>query len=603
VTGVAGESTGELSPVTGAPTTAKPKKPKKEREGGRLVLVMLLLLGLLLAGGYVAAYAAAGDKVPRGTTVAGIAIGGKTPAAAAEILEAGLADRVSAPVVVAVGGDSREVTPEDLGLSVDYQASVSAAGGGRTWDPQRLWDYYTGGEDLDPVVTIDESRLAGALDALDEEFGRAPRNGAISFETGRAVVTEPQAGAELDRDRAADAILGAWLARSADQGSDEAEEPTSVALELTTLTPDIDSEDVQEAMNSFANPALSGPVTLVFGGSPVELAPRDYAPALRLKPVDGELVPALKKKTITSLVDAGITSEAPVDATVQLVNGKPKVVPAKPGVSYEPDAVTTAFLDLVQQPEGGRSIEVEATVAEPEFTTKDARALKIREQVSTFTTHYPPAEYRDINIGRAAELITGTVLKPGETFSLNDTVGERTEENGFTTGFVIQNGIFKEDLGGGVSQMATTTFNAAFFAGLEDVEHKPHSVYIDRYPVGREATVAWGAVDLKFTNNTPYGILIDAHVIPSAGRSQGTVTVTMYSTKYWDITTSTGERYNFTSPGTQTMSGPDCVPNEGYGGFEIDVKRYIRRVGDPTLLETENLHTTYIPSDTVICKP
>ena len=214
----------------------------------------------------------------------------------------------------------------------------------------------------------------------------------------------------------------------------------------------------------------------------------------------------------------------------------------------------------MQQPDGARSIDVEATVAEPEFTTKDARALKIREEVSTFTTHYPPAAYRDQNIGRAAELITGTVLKPGETFSLNGTVGERTEENGFTTGFVIQNGIFKEDLGGGVSQMATTTFNASFFAGLEDVEHKPHSVYIDRYPEGREATVAWGAVDLRFTNNTPYGVLIDAVVIPSAGRSEGTVTVTMYSTKYWDITTSTGERYNHTSPGTQTMSGPDCVP-------------------------------------------
>jgi vancomycin resistance protein YoaR len=579
--------------------SAQPRKPEKEREGGRLVLVVLALLALLVAGAYVAAYAAAGDKVPRGTTVAGIAIGGKTPSAAAETLEAELADLVSAPVVVAVRGDSREVAPEDLGLAVDYQASVSAAGGGRSWDPQRLWDYFTGGEELEPVVTIDESRLAGALDALDEEFGRSPKNGAISFKTGRAVITEPVVGAELDRDRAADAILGAWLARS----TDRSDEPASVALELTTIAPAIDSADVQEAMSTFANPALSGPVTLVFGGSPVQLSPQDYAPALRLKAVDGELVPGLKKKTITALVDAGITSEAPVDATVALVNGKPKVIPAKPGVSYEPNAVTDAFLGLVQQPEGARSVDVEATVAEPEFTTKDARALKIREQVSTFTTHYPPAEYRDVNIGRAAELITGTVLKPGETFSLNDTVGERTEANGFTTGFVIQNGIFREDLGGGVSQMATTAFNAAFFAGLEDVEHKAHSVYIDRYPVGREATVAWGAVDLQFANNTPYGVLIDATVIPSAGRSQGTVTVTMYSTKYWDISTSTGERYNFTSPETRTMSGPDCVPNNGYGGFDIDVQRYIRRVGDPTLIETENFFTRYIPSDTVICKP
>lgn len=596
MTGVAGDSTGELSPVTGAPTG--PRQPKKEREGGRLVLVVLLLLALLLAGGYAAAYAAAGDKVPRGTTVAGVEIGGLTPAAAVEALQAGLDERVSAPVVVAVEGDSREVAPEDLGLTVDYEASVRAAGGGRSWDPQRLWDYYTGGEDLAPVVTIDQERLAEALDGLDEEFGSTPRDGAISFKTGRAVVTQPQTGAELDRGRAADAILGAWLAQS----EGESEEPASVALELTTIAPEIDSTDVQEAMTTFANPALSGPVTLVFGGSPIQLSPRDYAPALRLKPVDGELVPGLKKKPVIDLVDAAITTEAPVDATVALVHGKPKVIPAKPGVTYEPDVVTDAFLDLVQQPEGARSVEVEATVAEPEFTTKDARALKIKEQVSTFTTYYPPAEYRDINIGRAAELINGTVLKPGETFSLNDTVGERTEENGFTTGFVIQDGLFKEDLGGGVSQMATTLFNAAFFAGLEDVEHKPHSVYIDRYPVGREATVAWGAVDLRFANNTPYGVLIDAHVTPSAGRSQGTVTVTMYSTKYWDITTSTGERYNFTSPGTQTMSGPDCVPNEGYGGFEIDVQRYIRRVGDPTLLETENLHTTYIPSDTVICE-
>ena len=592
MTGLAGESTGELSPVPGAPTPSG--KPKKEREGGRLVVLVVVLLVLLLGGGYVAAYAVAGDKVPRGTTVAGVDIGGKTHSGAVAALEAGLAERVAEPVLVAVGSESRELSPAELGLSVDYPASVSEAGGGRSWDPQRLWDYYTGGEDLDPVVTLDEDKLARVLADLDGAYGTPAEDGAISFATGRAVVTEPQVGQAIDQEGAADRFREAWLA-------DDAQ--ASVGLDLVDVAPDIDADDIQEAMDTFANPALSGPVTLVFGGSPVQLSPRDYAPALRLKPVDGALVPALKKKAIIALVDAGITTEAPVDATVALVNGKPKVVPAKPGVSYEPNDVTDAFLTLVQQPEGARSMDVEATVAEPEFTTKDARALKIKEQVSTFTTYYPPATYRDVNIGRAGELIDGTVLKPGETFSLNDTVGERTEANGFTTGTIISNGVFKEDLGGGVSQMATTTFNASFFAGLEDVEHKPHSVYIDRYPVGREATVAWGAVDLRFTNNTPYGILIDTEVIPSAGRSQGTVTVSMWSTKYWDITTSTGERYNFTSPGTQTLSGPNCIPNQGYGGFDIDVKRYIRKVGDPTLLETENLHTTYIPSDTVICKP
>ncbi len=140
--------------------------------------------------------------------------------------------------------------------------------------------------------------------------------------------------------------------------------------------------------------------------------------------------------------------------------------------------------------------------------------------MSTFTTNFPHADYRNVNLGRAAELISGTVLKPGETFSLNDTVGERTAENGFTKGFIISNGIFKEDFGGGVSQMATTLFNTMFFAGLEDVEHKPHSFYIDRYPVGREATVVWGALDLKFKNDTDHGILIDARLSPSSYSSQ-----------------------------------------------------------------------------------
>ena len=251
----------------------------------------------------------------------------------------------------------------------------------------------------------------------------------------------------------------------------------------------------------------------------MQLRPRDYLQVLSLEPQDGELVPALDNAKLSALVD-GKTSDAgkPVDATIRIVNDKPKVIPAKPGVTYDPADVADVFLDLVVAPEGKREAKVKATVDPADFTTKDARALKIREEVSTFTTYYPYAEYRNTNIGRAAELINGTMLEPGEEFSLNGIVGERTAENGFVPGFIISNGIFKEDYGGGVSQMATTTFNAMFFAGLKDIEHKPHSFYIDRYPVGREATVAWGSVDLRFENDTPYGVLVDAHVTPEHAR-------------------------------------------------------------------------------------
>ena len=230
-----------------------------------------------------------------------------------------------------------------------------------------------------------------------------------------------------------------------------------------------------------------------------------------------------------------------------------------------------------------------------------ARALRVRERVSTFTTYFPYAEYRNVNIGRAAEIVDGTLLKPGETFSLNDTVGERTEANGFTKGFVINDGILVQDLGGGVSQMATTLFNAMFFAGLEDVEHKPHSFYIDRYPIGREATVVWGALDLKFKNDTPYGVLIESWVDPSTPSSSGRMNVRMWSTKYWDITAGVSDRYDITQEKTRYIQGKNCVPHDGYGGFDIDVFRYFRRHGSDELVRKETMHTTYTPSDTVVC--
>ena len=123
--------------------------------------------------------------------------------------------------------------------------------------------------------------------------------------------------------------------------------------------------------------------------------------------------------------------------------------------------------------------------------------------MSTFTTYYPHADYRNTNIGRAGRADRRHRARARARCSRSTTSSASVPAaNGFTEGYVISDGILVSDLGGGVSQMATTTFNAAFFAGLEDVEHKPHSFYIDRYPMGREATVAWGSVDLRFRNDT-----------------------------------------------------------------------------------------------------
>ena len=580
-------SKSDPSPVA---TDATPDS--EEKAGGRVVVGILVGLVLLTGGAYVVAHQVTGGKVPRGTTIAGVAVGGKTADEAERSLEEGLADRVDAPLELVLGDDERKVAPDDAGLSVDYAESVRAAGGGDSWAPERLWTYFTGGHDLDAVVDLDEAKFDAMVSALDEEYGNPPVDGAVSFVDGKIRTVDPESGEALDADVARDAFETAYLG------------PTQVVeLGFTTQEPEIDDADVATALKEFANPAVSEPVTLVFDQTDVVLSPRDYTSALALKPVDGVLEPTLKKKRLVQVLDDALADDgAPEEATVKLVNGAPVVVPDKPGVAFDQAEIDRIFLDLVAAEPGKRSAGVKAEVARSDFRTEDAKALNIKEVVADVDTQFPYAEYRNINIGRAAELVNGTVLKPGETFSMNETVGERTRANGFTEGIMIANGIFKEDLGGGVSQMATTLFNGGFFAGLEDVEHKPHLFYISRYPVGREATVAWGSVDLKFKNNTDHGVLIEARVTPATPSSQGVVRVRMWSTKTWDIQAVTGNRYNYTNPKTRTLSTSDCMPNSGFQGFDIDVKRIFRKPGSSAVVRTENFRTTYTPSDTVICK-
>jgi vancomycin resistance protein YoaR len=568
------------------------KDSGRETLGGKAVLVALATVLLLAGGLYAAAGAFASDRVPRGTTVAGVEVGGKSPEQTRRTLERELADRVEAPITVTVEGESVEVSPQEAGLALDLDGTVEAAGAGDSWAPDRLWDYWTGGDEVEPVLDVDESALEATLERLDSELGTEPVDATATFTASTVRTTPATTGRLLDEEAAREGLLSAYLA----------EEP-AVELELVDVEPTITDAEMEEAVSELANPALSGPVTLVFGDSPVTLRPRDYAPALSLEADGDELELATDLDVVKRLVGDATATGAPVDATWRLVDGKPRVVPAKPGVSYEDGAVTDTFLDLLTRPEGERTGEVEAEVEEPDVTTAEARSWKIRERVSTFTTEYPHADYRNTNIGRAAELVNGTVLAPGETFSMNDIVGERTRENGFTEGFVIADGILREDLGGGVSQLATTLFNAMFFAGLEDVEHKPHSFYIDRYPVGREATVAWGVLDLRFKNDTDHGVLVQSFINPSTPGTTGSVTVNMYSTKTWDITARASERYNYTSPDVRYLQTPDCYAYTGSSGFTIDVFRDFRRPGESEVVRTEKFNTVYTPSDSVRCGP
>ncbi|MFP5326705.1 MAG: VanW family protein, partial [Acidimicrobiia bacterium] len=150
----------------------------------------------------------------------------------------------------------------------------------------------------------------------------------------------------------------------------------------------------------------------------------------------------------------------------------------------------------------------------------------IVEPIATFTTSHPAGQPRVQNIHRIADMLRGTVILPGETFSVNGTVGRRTKANGFVAAPVIEEGRFSEGVGGGISQFATTLFNAAFHGGLDFGEYQSHSIYISRYPYGREATLSYPHPDLQIKNTTPHGVLIWPEY------TERTITVTLYSTRF-----------------------------------------------------------------------
>ncbi|RLV55805.1 hypothetical protein D9V41_10135 [Aeromicrobium phragmitis] len=569
-------------------TTAKAKGTKRRRWPWWTLGGVVAVLG----AAYVAGYLLTGERLPANTTVAQVDVGGMEPAAAVSTLEQSVAERVDAPIVVQHGEQTFELAPADIGLELDVEESIDAAGGERTWDPRDMWALVFGDRDYAPVLDVDDEKLEGAVGTIAETVDVPVVEAFISFPEGRPEPREPVAGELVERDELGEAITDAYL-----MTEDPVDVPTS------TVEPQVDSAGLAEAMRTIAEPAVSGPVILNVGEQSVELPTTAYTPALTVEVVDGSMQAKIDPQTLEQPLTDSTTGigEKAVDASIEIQNNQPVVVPSKPGLGLDPKTMSEQLLPVITKSGAERSITVEATPVEPEFTTEDAEALNIREKISTFTTNYPHADYRNINQARAAELINGTILEPGETFSFNETVGERTVANGFAMGTVINGGVFREEMGGGVSQVVTTTYNAAFFAGLEDVEHHPHAFYINRYPVGREATVYYGHLDLRFKNSLKNGVLIRAYVNRSTPGTQGAMTVEMWGTKEYDIEAGESPRRNFRQPGVRYDDTNRCVPQSPIQGFDIDIYRTFYQNGQKVKSETNTAR--YQAADHVICGP
>ncbi|QDP97849.1 hypothetical protein FOE78_19795 [Microlunatus elymi] len=569
--------------------SAPPARSRAKVVGLGAGAVVVLAFGLYLIG-----YLMTGDKTARNASVAGIPIGGMSRTDAVEQLQQALGPRATEPIAVTIDNRSAEVDPADAGVGVDYQATVDRVGIGRSLDPRRIWAGLTGGHEVDPVIATDNAKLKAAVDGLADDHDRKPKDAKIKINDSdqpKINSTKMITGLSLDRAAAARAIPDGLLA----------EEP--VALPVRTSQPQITDDEVAKLIKDRVQPALSGPVTVTADSSQAEITPAMIAKAIEIDQTHGRPTATLNARTLHQKAKSALATfdtKKATDATIKIKNGKPTVVEGKPGTGISADELATAVDAAMTKTGSERTAAVQTTEVEPEFNTADAHKLGVEEVTGEFTTHYPYAEYRNVNIGRAAELINGTLLKPGETFSLNKVVGERTRANGFTEGSIITGGRFKQELGGGVSQSATTTYNAMFFAGLEDIQHQPHTLYIDRYPAGREATVAWPTLDLKFRNNTDYGVLVQAKLKKAEPGGQGSLTVRMWSTKTYDKIESTEPvKSNFTTGRDLTDDSATCVATAPVQGFDVSYSRLFYRDGNQ--VKKEDFAWTYHPTDRRTC--
>ena len=552
----------------------------------RGLLVGLLGLVGLLALVYVADVATASGRVPRGTEVAGVKIGGKSRVEAVRLIQS----RVKIPAALTVrlpdGTDTLSVNAADVGLRVDAERTVDAARGEALNPFTRLSGAFAKNS-VEPAVVVDDTKLRAAVAAWAKTVEHGKREASIRFDGVAPVAVPPREGRRVDVEATASRVIDAFPAKT--------DNDAVVVVDPVMTT----AEDLQRAMDEIAKPAVSAGVTLTAPGKGVTMTRAQIASVLRIDTdPDGKITPKLDTKKLDQVLTPVLASveTKPKDArfSADEKTGVITIAPSALGTAVDRAALAEALLPALRQ-RAPRFVPLSIVQAEPRITTERARTLGIKEKVGEFTTYHPCCRPRVKNIQIMADIVEGAVVLPGETFSLNGHVGVRDRKRGFVEAPMILNGKFVPSVGGGVSQFATTMFNAVFFGGFEDVEHKPHSYWIRRYPPGREATVSSPHPDLKWRNDSPYGVLI------TTSYTDKSITVTFWSTKRYDIESITGEPYRYRPFKAQYDSSPTCESTAGERGFDIDVWRVFKQNGKE-VRPREKFHTRYLPEPRFICR-
>ena len=465
---------------------------------------ILTLVGILL--GF--AFAGSSDTIANGVRVDGVDVGGLTRGGATAKLEAKARAVAHVPVVFTAGGRSWRIRPVSLGVEADWAAAVKLAerhgDGFGPFRGLRRIGVRVFGADVSPPTRVWSHALNLELARINRAVGTPHRDAAIVLHGLRPAVVPGRTGLGLDRKAAAGAIVEALT--SLERGDH------SIALPVRVDAPRVTADDLAPVLAQVRT-AVSGPIRMSLGSSSWWLQ-RGQVAALLSLPHGGSSALSIGGSAANryfAFLERGL-GRRPRDATFRpLASGRVVVVPSRPGRVIDAPATRRNLLAAATSP-GARRARVVVTTQDAKRSTAEARAMGINTRIGGYETIYGGDPNRIHNVQLVARLIDGKLVAPGATFSFNRTTGARTASKGFLEAPVIINGELTTGLGGGVCQVSTTVFNAAYEAGLKITSRTNHALYISHYPQGRDATVDYPNVDLRFVNDTPHWILLRTFV-------------------------------------------------------------------------------------------
>ncbi len=522
------------------------------------------------------------NRILPNVTIRGMHVGQLSPTRARSTLAQHHVDFLAQPVTFVLGEHTWTPTPEQLGIMLDLDDAISrAAVTGHGLDPLtgiRIgWAIWRGGFEVPLHLRVDQRQLQEYLLDVAHTVDTPPHDAALMVSEGQIYSAAAQTGRQLLIDETIQDVMAAL----------QTLQPQTVPLRTRLLHPVVNDMHAAAAEQQLQQ-LLQSPVTLTAGERTWIWTPEKIGSLVRLSLVpdpDGpgeQVVASLDQRRLRRWLEQ-LGEEvyvAPVEPRLRFATSGLQIIrEGSDGVRLDVDQAVEQLMTGLWHDE--RTLALPVQVIQPQVRPETLASLGIVELVAQGKSSFLNSEpYRITNIVAGARRMDGVLIAPGSEFSFNRTIGAINTANGFTRGYAIVNGRTQLEWGGGVCQVSTTVFRAAFWAGVPITERNQHTFRITWYekfePIGMDAAIFTGpgGYDVRFVNDTGHWLLMEAY----ADTTNEVLTINLYGTR----------------PDREVIQSPPQVTYPGGGYTNVNIGRTVRR-SDGTVISQDNFFSRFRP--------